>query len=173
MPVAPDRSFDSIEDLKQRVPEIGKDEFRALAAVGALNFISGKKGFHRRDALWQVERSSRWSGPLLARESLTENQAGESSPLDCMNPEKRLNADFRGTGVTIGLHPMAYQRNALQRQGVSPAVQSPSFADGKFVRVAGAVIARQRPGTAKEFVSLSLEDETGVAKIIITPQLFD
>jgi error-prone DNA polymerase len=68
---------------------------------------------------------------------------------------------------------MAYQRNALQRQGISPAVQLPSFSDGKFVRVAGAVIARQRPATAKGFVFLSLEDETGVANIIITPQLFD
>jgi len=167
------RPFDSIEDLKQRVPEIHKDEFRVLAAVGALNFISSKKGFHRRDALWQVERSSRWSGPLLAGHPLTENQSGESSPLDCMNPEERLNADFRGTDLTIGLHPMAYQRKVLQRHGISPAVQLPSFADGKFVRVAGAVIARQRPGTAKGFVFLSLEDETGVANIIITPQLFD
>jgi error-prone DNA polymerase len=68
---------------------------------------------------------------------------------------------------------MAYQRKALQQQGVSPAVQLPSFTDGKFVRVAGAVIARQRPGTAKGFVFLSLEDETGVANIIITPQLFE
>ena len=167
------RPFDSIEDLKQRVPEIRKAEFRVLAAVGALNFISGKKEFHRRDALWQVERSSRWSGPLLAGHSLKENQAGESSPLDCMNPEERLNADFHGTGLTLGLHPMAYQRKTLLRQGISPAAQLPSFADGKFVSVAGAVIARQRPGTAKGFVFLSLEDETGVANIIITPQLFD
>ena len=59
------RAFASIEDLKLRVPEIQKSELTALAEVGALNFISGQRGFHRRDALWQVERAARRPGPLL------------------------------------------------------------------------------------------------------------
>jgi error-prone DNA polymerase len=169
------RAFGSIEDLKQRVPEIRRDELRVLATVGALNFISGKKGFNRRDALWQVERASRRSGPLLEGSSNVETQAEElsSSPLDCMNPDERLNADFRGTGLTLELHPMAHHRQSLHQQGVLPASQLASLPDGKLVRVAGSVIARQRPGTAKGFVFLSLEDETGIANIIIAPQLFE
>jgi error-prone DNA polymerase len=68
---------------------------------------------------------------------------------------------------------MAQHRQALNRQGISPASHLASFPDGKLVRVAGSVIVRQRPGTAKGFVFLSLEDETGIANIIITPQLFE
>jgi error-prone DNA polymerase len=90
-----------------------------------------------------------------------------------MNREERLNADYRGTGLSVGLHPMAYHRPALNRQGISPASHLASLPDGKLVRVAGAVIVRQRPGTAKGFVFLSLEDETGIANIIINPRLFE
>jgi error-prone DNA polymerase len=170
-------SLVSIDDLKQRVPDIRKDELRALAAIGALNVITGKKGFHRRDALWQVERSSRPAGPLLescpSAEMAADDAANQPSPLDPMNRDERINADFRGTGFTVGLHPMAQHRQALNRQGISPASHLASFPDGKLVRVAGSVIVRQRPGTAKGFVFLSLEDETGIANIIITPQLFE
>jgi error-prone DNA polymerase len=180
------RTFTSIDDLKHAVPQIRKDELRVLAAVGALNFISGKKGFNRRDALWQVERSSRPSGPLLegnvSVEIETEIDSNiessvppttTSSPLNPMNHHERLNADFRGTGLSLGLHPMARHRRELNQQGISPASHLVAFPDGKFVKVAGSVIVRQRPGTAKGFVFLSLEDETGIANIIITPQLFE
>jgi error-prone DNA polymerase len=89
-----------------------------------------------------------------------------------MTPEERLLADFRGTGLTVGLHPLAYHRAVLKRQGVRSAIELRSLPDGTAVRIAGSVIARQRPGTAKGFVFLSLEDETGIANAIITPQLF-
>jgi len=89
-----------------------------------------------------------------------------------MTAEERLVADFRGTGMTTGPHPLAYHRADLKRQGIRSAIELPSLADGTWVRIAGAVIARQRPGTAKGFVFLSLEDETGIANAIITPQLF-
>jgi error-prone DNA polymerase len=74
--------------------------------------------------------------------------------------------------MTVGPHPMSYHRADLRRQGVLSARDLLRVADGTRVRVAGAVIARQRPGTAKGFVFLSLEDETGIANAIITPQLF-
>jgi len=89
-----------------------------------------------------------------------------------MTSEERLVADFRGTGMTVGLHPMAYHRQEMRRQGVKSATELRSMRDGANVRIAGAVIARQRPGTANGFVFLSLEDETGIANAIITPQLF-
>jgi error-prone DNA polymerase len=178
-------TFTSIDELKRRVPSIQKAELTALAAVGALNFISGERGFHRRDALWQVERASRNVGPLL--EGMEEEVAGvmretvpakatasgSGSPLLQMTAEERLVADFLGTGMTVGPHPLAYHRAALKKSGVRSAVELPKLPDGMRVRVAGAVIARQRPGTAKGFVFLSLEDETGIANAIITPQLFE
>jgi len=94
------------------------------------------------------------------------------SPLEAMTPEARLVSDFRNTGMTVGPHPMSYHRANLRQQGVLSARDLLRVADGTKVRVAGAVIARQRPGTAKGFVFLSLEDETGIANAIITPQIF-
>ena len=90
-----------------------------------------------------------------------------------MNREERITADFRGTALTLGPHPLAQHRSRLDRQGVVPCSRLASLPDGTFVSVAGAVIARQRPGTAKGFVFLSLEDETGIANIIIAPPLFE
>jgi error-prone DNA polymerase len=171
------RAFSSIDDLTLRVPELQKPELTALAEVGALNFIGGKPGFHRRDALWQVERAARRAGPLLeAREEL-ENTSGigedGNSPLQPMTAEDRLVADFRNSGMTVGPHPLGYHRQTLQRDGILSAAELMHLRDGAEVRFAGSVIARQRPGTAKGFVFLSLEDETGIANAIITPQLFE
>jgi error-prone DNA polymerase len=123
---------------------------------------------HRRDALWQVERAVRQSGPLL--DPLPEPDS--KSPLRPMNHEERLIADFRGTGMTVGPHPMAYHRARMDSLGIRKASELSCIANGRGIRIAGCVIARQRPGTAKGFVFLSLEDETGVANAIITPDLF-
>jgi len=167
--------FASIEDLKQRAPQLQKDELRVLASIGSLNFISNKMRAHRRSALWQVERAGRPAGELFEPYLRTENSDPSSllSPLEPMNDEERLVADFHGTGLTTGRHPMAHHRAQLSRHKVVPASRLAALRDGALVRVAGAVIVRQRPGTAKGFVFLSLEDETGIANIIITPQLFE
>lgn len=177
--------FRSIEDLKLRVPEIQKAELAMLAEIGALNFISTKKSSHRRDALWQVERVARHAGPLLEASESPKEPAQECpgeelripepaiSPLQVMTAGERLTADFHGTGMTVGPHPMAYHRQRMKNQSVSCAGELAGMPDGRRVRVAGAVIARQRPGTAKGFVFLSLEDETGIANAIITPQTYE
>jgi error-prone DNA polymerase len=178
--------FVSIHDLVRRVPELRKDELNTLAEIGALNSIGisqrqgsdseignrksemGNLFFHRRDALWQVERAVRNAGPLL--EEFPEPDS--KSPLRAMNHEERLVADFRGTGMTVGPHPMAYHRAKMQTMGVRTAIELSGIRNGQNVRIAGGVIARQRPGTAKGFVFLSLEDETGVANAIVIPDLF-
>ena len=90
-----------------------------------------------------------------------------------MSDEERLVADFHGTGLTVGLHPMGYHREELRRAGARTARELQTMRNGERVRVAGAVICRQRPGTAKGFVFLSMEDETGIANVILTPDLFD
>src|SRR5208283_3859766 len=125
----------------------------------------------RRDALWQIERAAREAGPLFEDLPEFSSPAG-ISPLSAMNSEERLVSDFRGTGMTIGLHPMAYKRIQLKREGVRSVADLQKLRNGSNVRIAGAVIARQRPGTANGFVFLSLEDETGITNAIITPQLF-
>jgi len=130
--------------------------------------LRGKKLLHRRDALWQVERAVRGSGPLL--ENLSEPDL--PSPLQPMNHEERLVADFHGTGLTVGPHPMAYRREWLNAMGIRRASELHEIPNGKRLRIGGCVITRQRPGTAKGFVFLSLEDETGVANAIIAPDLF-
>ena len=90
-----------------------------------------------------------------------------------MTAEERLVADFHGTGLTVGPHPLAYRRADLVRARILSAHDLTQVPNGRRVRTAGCVIARQRPGTAKGFVFLSLEDETGISNAIITPDLLD
>ena len=161
------RPFTGIDDLCNRVEELRKDELRKLAAIGALNFIQG--AVNRRDALWQVERVTRAAGKLY--EDLVETDG--DSPLLPMTRPERMDADFRGTGLTIGRHPVAYHRAELNKLNALRAIDIRKLRNGTFVRVGGWVIVRQRPGTAKGFMFLTLEDETGVSNIIVTPQLFD
>jgi error-prone DNA polymerase len=161
-----ERPFTSVDDLVVRVPGLRRDELNRLAEIGALNSLDR---LHRRDALWQAQRAILPVGPLLT----PLEERGEPSPLAPMDTEERLWADFRGTGMTIGRHPMAYRRQEMNALGVTPAVQLAGMRDGSVVRIAGAVIVRQRPGTAKGFVFLSMEDESGVMNAIVTPPVFD
>lgn len=80
-------------------------------------------------------------------------------------------ADYAGTGLTVGKHPMAYRRDDSRRQQIFSADELRTGTDGEYVRTAGCVIVRQRPGTAKGFIFLSMEDETGIANVIVTPDL--
>ena len=89
-----------------------------------------------------------------------------------MSLAERITADYSGTGLTIGPHPMAILRASLSTRGVARAIDLPRMRRGRRVRVAGAVITRQRPGTAKGFVFLTMEDETGLSNVIITPDTY-
>jgi error-prone DNA polymerase len=151
----PDQS--AICNLQSRISSHSKPETR-----------NSKLHLHRRDALWQVERAVRSSGPLLEQHA----EPDERSPLARMNQEERLVADFHGTGLTVGPHPMAYKRAWLNAMGIRRASELRDLPTGKRLRIGGCVITRQRPGTAKGFVFLSLEDETGVANAIVRPDLF-
>ena len=158
--------FATIDDLAQRVPELKKEELNQLAAIGALNSIGAQ---HRRDALWQASRASKPAGELLC----SVPEFSPEAPLRQMTIEERLVADSVGTGMTIGKHPMAYRRTEMDKLRVTPAAALPSVADGRTVRVAGNVIVRQRPGTAKGITFMSLEDETGISNVVIMPDLFE
>lgn len=164
------RPFTSTEDLAQRVPELSHANLAMLARIGALNRIGAAENvsLHRRDALWQIEKAAHPVGPLL--KDVTEPDS--VSPLAKMDLEERLVADYHGTGMTIGPHPMAYRRQMLRRMGIKSSTELRELAHGKPAVVAGSVITRQRPGTAKGLIFLTLEDETGNANIIVAPDLY-
>ena len=162
--------FAGIDDLARRVPALRKDEMATLAEAGALNFIHREAApLHRRDTLWHAARAMRPPGEMFSASLQDEGP----SPLAPMTPDERLEADYRDTGLTIGPHPMSPRREELRGRGVLRAVDLLRLPDGLHVKAAGAVICRQRPGTAKGFLFLSLEDETGIANAIVTPDLFD
>jgi error-prone DNA polymerase len=183
------RRFASLDELVARVG-LRRDELVTLADIGALNAF----GYDRRSALWQVEQAVRPSGELFTAfnpentenaESLIDEETESSQdsatpalnkddtvPLRPMTESERLVADYAGTGLSIGRHPMALRRDELAMRGVLRAVDLRAARAGRRVRVAGMVITRQRPGTAKGFVFLTLEDETGIANIIVRPDLF-
>jgi error-prone DNA polymerase len=151
--------FSSLDDFKRRA-RLNKDELRTLAEIGALNCFAD----HRRGALWEVERTV-YEGDLFENTPV----GGAASPLAPMTRPERVQADFAGMNLTTGRHPMALLRPRLS--GVWRAVDLPQAPHR--VKVAGNVICRQRPGTAKGFVFVSLEDETGVSNSVVTPQLFE
>jgi len=163
--------FSSVDDLALRVPELNRKELLTLARIGALNPLGSVE--HRRDALWQVEQAARPVGPLLRAFIAASAEVSTISPLRAMTTDERIVADYSGTGLTTGPHPMAYQRTELRSAGILAAADLAHAANNNTVTIAGCVIARQRPGTAKGFVFLSLEDETGIANIIIAPDVFE
>ena len=166
-----DGLFASVEDLALRVPSLNRKELALLARIGALNHIGGIE--HRRDALWQVERAGKLEGPLLRQQSAWLREEDELQPLPSMSDTERLVADYSGTGLTVGRHPMQFRREALRAHGILAAADLQQKPDGAWVRSAGCVIARQRPGTAKGFLFVSMEDESGITNVIVSPDLFE
>jgi error-prone DNA polymerase len=155
------RPFAGVDDLARRA-RLREDELAALAAAGAL----GGFGLTRRGALWQAARAGRPVGPLFAGEA-----DAAPSPLAEMADVEETLADYAHTGLTVGPHPLRYLRAALARRGVTPTAELPRHRDGQRVRMAGSVIVRQRPGTAAGLLFMTLEDETGMAQAIVTPDL--
>jgi error-prone DNA polymerase len=166
MAVAAARPFADVDDLARRVPLLRKPELEMLAGVGALAALGTA---HRRDALWKAGRAGRDVGPLL--EELPENEP--EAPLNRMTTHERLAADYHGTSLTIGRHPMHFRREEMNALGVTAARDLAGLRNGRLVKVAGCVIVRQRPGTAKGIVFISLEDETGIFNVVVMPDLFD
>ncbi len=156
--------FGSIGDVRRRCPGLPAKDFTSLAEIGAFASLEGRPT--RREALWQV------ADLPAGRERLLGADTGEASPLEEMTLDERIVADFRGTGLTVGPHPMALHREALSLRGILRARDLATVPSGRPVKVAGVVIVRQRPETAKGFVFLTLEDESGLSNILVTPDVF-
>jgi error-prone DNA polymerase len=160
--------FASLGDLTRRVA-FQRDELDALAELGALASLPGAAG-GRRSALWQVSGLERSPGSLFAGRA--RGAEPDASPLRELSPFEATLADYRLSGLTTGPQLMVHLRPRLKRRGVLSARELRRVPDGRFVRTAGHVIVRQRPGSARGFCFLTLEDETGTANAVLTPDAF-
>jgi error-prone DNA polymerase len=172
------RSFESLDDFKRRVP-LAKDELRTLAELGALNCFAE----HRRAAMWRVEQAvhddlltpQRVVAAFVSNAEPTKHALGTSAstttPLIPMTLPERVKADYETMNLTTGPHPMKLLRQKLPN--IWRAIDLVHAQHGSIIQIAGNVICRQRPGTAKGFVFISLEDETGVSNAIVDPDLFE
>jgi error-prone DNA polymerase len=192
------RRFRSLEDLIARTG-LRRDEVVTLADIGALNSFGydrrsalwqaeravrpGGELFEDSRAVEEIARAGRASWESIdvahdadrvwfADEEIDEEAVAGACPLKPMTEAERLVADYAGMGLSAGRHPMALRRAELATRGILRARDLQTAPQGRRVRVAGMVITRQRPGTAKGFVFLTLEDETGIANIIVRPDLF-
>ena len=151
--------YASIAELAERA-QLHRDELEQLAEIGACASL----GSTRREALWQV---AALRGELLARAT-----SATPSPLDELSDLEETLADYRGTGLTTALHLMGHLRSRLRARGILSARELAGVRNGRWVRTAGMVIVRQRPSTAKGFLFLTLEDETGMGNVIVVPKRF-
>ena len=177
--------FDSLDDFKRRV-SLSKEELRTLAELGALNCFAD----HRRAAMWKVEEtihddlvgknvvealvpSACLNSSVLETSTATtaRDDSATKSPLLPMTMPERVRADYETMNLTAGPHPMKLLRERLPH--IWRAIDLSKAKHGATVQIAGNVICRQRPGTAKGFVFVSLEDETGVSNAIVDPDLFE
>ncbi len=156
----------NIQQLIDRVPLINKKEIRALSLSGALSFES----VHRRQALWQAELAIKPNGKLF--QEITNNQH-DFSFIKKMDELETIETDLMTTGLSVGKHPMAFIREELKRKNVLSASQTLNLKKKDVVSVAGAVIVKQRPGSAHKVLFITMEDETGYSNFIVMPDVFD
>lgn len=178
-----ERKREAFENLGDFVRRVGPDrsELDALAELGALARLRDAPD-SRRNALWQVavlerDRNSLFAGRAIARSTSSTSRSAsgsastKDSPLPAMTGIEETLADYRLAGLTTGVHVMAHLRESLDRRGVLPASKLRETPDGTHVRTAGHAIVRQRPGSAKGFCFVTLEDETGLSNAILTPDI--
>ncbi len=167
-----DGPFTSVEDVVER-SGLDRRALRHLAEAGAFDSMLAHEPDlrKRRGALWAVLDASRGdAGPLAPRRRTKAHIA----PVPAMTAVELTEADYRMTGISLAGHPMSHVRSVLELNGVRSAHDLVhNGRDGETVATAGLVICRQRPGTAKGFVFLTLEDETGLVNVVITPPRFE
>ncbi|MGZ8831022.1 MAG: helix-hairpin-helix domain-containing protein, partial [Thermoanaerobaculia bacterium] len=158
--------FTSAEDLAWRC-RLRDDQLTKLAYAGAL----GSLGLTRRGALWQASKAAKPAGELFEGSQITDRRSQESW-LPEMSRVQDTMADYHSMEMTTGPHLVEHFRAELKKQNIVSAEDLKRIPTGRRVTTAGAVIVRQRPGTAKGFVFLTLEDETGLSQAIVSPALF-
>jgi error-prone DNA polymerase len=156
------KPFVSVADFIRRT-SMSRRERHALASAGALNALAGS----RRQALWESVKTD-LEFDLFANVQSQDNSEQLLTPMSIV---ERIQADFSTVGLTTGDHPMKHLR--AQFPELWRADELALAKNGTRVRVGGSVICRQRPGTAKGVVFVSLEDETGIANAILYADIFE
>ena len=161
--------FASLADFAKRVgPK--RNEIEALAESGALASLDARAS-ERRAALWQVTGLERDRSSLFA--GVAPPDAERETPLEALSALETTLVDYRTTGLTTGPHVMSHLREQLRARGVLATAELRAVPNGRLVRTAGHVIVRQRPGSAKGFCFVTLEDETGTTNGVFTPDQFE
>jgi len=158
-----EQSFSDLQDLARRA-NLHKRDLQALAAGNALAALSG----HRREALWQALDAAP-AKDLLCTAPSREERLQLAAPSEAED----IVADYRSAGMTLRRHPLALLRTILSKQKFLPHDVMATFQDGQFARGCGIVTVRQRPGTAKGVLFITIEDETGSTNVIIWPSLVE
>jgi error-prone DNA polymerase len=153
--------FETVEDLAIRA-SLDRQDLNCLAASGALQSLAG----NRHQATWQSSGQHRLPAVL-------KNTRINEPPITLTPPTEGENtvADYASLGLTLGRHPLALLRHALDCQGIQPAAHLAGYRHGRLARAAGLVTHRQRPGTANGTLFLSLEDDTGIINVIVWPDV--
>ena len=159
----------SVEDFARKA-RLSRRALELLAEADAFRGI----GLSRREALWAVkglagEQGAERAAPLLLRQSLKEVQV----PLPLMSPAQHVAEDYRTTSLSLKAHPVSFFREDLAAAQAIPCHSLLTARDRKRISVGGLVLVRQRPGTAKGVVFLTLEDETGIANIVVWKTAFE
>ncbi len=157
--------YASVQDLHNRT-NLPPSALERLAEADAFTCL----GLSRRDALWQVRALPQSDLPLFAHH---ETIAEPTTTLTPMTLGREVVEDYRSTGLSLRRHPVAFLRQELDAQNIIPTEQLTTLRDGKRLTVAGIVLVRQKPGSAKGVLFMTIEDETGHANLVIWPNLFD
>jgi error-prone DNA polymerase len=164
--------YDSIRDLWLRTG-LSPSVLETLAEADVFQSL----GLSRRDALWAVKGLIGTYGsevlPLFKVSNEPMSGVDEESGLPAMPPGEEVIHDYRTLSISLKAHPMSFLREQMARRGIVPADALRTLPPGRTVTVAGLVLVRQRPGTASGVIFATLEDETGVANVIVWPKTFE
>jgi len=166
------RGYDSVRDLWLRTG-LGPSVLTKLAEADAFGSI----GLNRRDALWAIKGLSGTDGaetlPLFAVAGRPGAREEEDADLPPMPPGEEVVHDYRSLTFSLKAHPVSFLRSSLDRRAIVRAADLEGVPNGRLVETAGLVLVRQRPGTANGIIFASLEDETGLANVIVWPKVFE
>jgi error-prone DNA polymerase len=160
-----EKPYANIEDIHRRgnIPASALEKLADADAFGALRM-------DRRQALWQVRALADTDLPLFAA---GEKMAEPAVDIVAMPPGREVVEDYRSVGLSLRAHPVAFLRPELRAQKFLAASNLPAVRDGRRMSVAGIVLVRQRPGSARGVMFITLEDETGHANLIVWPSMFE
>ncbi|MFN3610174.1 MAG: OB-fold nucleic acid binding domain-containing protein, partial [Hyphomonas sp.] len=161
--------YDTPGQMMQRA-QISRSVLERLAAADAF----GSLNLTRREALWKVRgEAPQHSLPLFAAADLAEQGSEADITLPAIPPSEHVLQDYQTTRLSLKNHPMHFLRPLHARRGVLSTQDATSLASGRRVQTSGIVLVRQRPGTASGVVFITLEDETGVANLVVWPRVME